>query len=142
MHGHQFDPFNHNGLKWVGDTIAWIGGQLELIDPDIDKKFSNWRRKVSSWFAKGSQRLSGTGRYGNESKYIDLAIDYVKKMKDAVLYNKVILGHTHKPAVVKVNNMIYYNCGCWVEDDFRYIEIREGYTELKKFEKSNRFYSS
>ena len=76
-----------------------------------------------NWF----RRIMGM-RYWSISKYIKIkvkkATQFIESFETVVCkyakdkkYHGVICGHIHDPKIIKVNDIIYANCGCWTEKE-------------------------
>lgn len=98
VHGHQWNPLDQfNG--WFTHLILWMFDILKRIDI-----VTGWRltRCVSrnAFFWKRSNALVQKGG-------LNFAQENAKKI--------VFCGHTHDRMVVRVNDVIYVNTGCWTD---------------------------
>ncbi len=102
IHGHQFDWLN-NKHRWMVDwALRFLRWLEEKIDPNIETKL---------------EKLLKYGRWADtDKKYKKMAFEFGRRFGK----NKVILGHTHRKGVWFSKDVIYYNCGCWVngKEDF------------------------
>jgi UDP-2,3-diacylglucosamine pyrophosphatase LpxH len=114
LHGDVFDKFitDHPILTWIGDTIYSF---LQKIDPSF---FIAKKAKLGSKTFLRCSELIRTK-----------AVEYAKKKHCDV----VCCGHTHL-AVAEVNEISYYNSGCWTEPPCTYLTVKDGQIELKHFE--------
>ncbi len=109
IHGHQFDDFVNNNETITG-FACFIHGLAQKIDT---KKYLLSRflaRKSTTWL-----RLSKKVAYGAVRHAIRKGI------------GNVICGHTHQAMSMLIDNVHYYNSGCWTDMPANYISIgREG----------------
>jgi len=83
------------------------------------------------------RRLLGIGKYWSLSKYVkdnvkksvnfitgfeEILAQYAKKMG----YEGVICGHIHKAESKVIDDVLYLNCGDWVENCSAVVETMEG----------------
>jgi len=120
IHGDQFDYITRH-LKWLS-LLGNLGYQFLLHS----NKFVNFSRKIcgckSYWsfsnFAK--QQVKRAANYINDFENI-VTINAAKKN-----CNTIICGHIHTPKWLKLNNVEYWNCGDWVENNSVIIEDTNG----------------
>jgi len=112
LHGHQFDLLTKypvsSYLYKMGDwAYEWLLSLNETY---------NWFRRIMGM------------RYWSISKYIKIkvkkATQFIESFETVVCkyakdkkYDGVICGHIHDPKIIKVNDTIYANCGCWTEKE-------------------------
>lgn len=65
------------------------------------------------------------------------AVQYISNFEQAVAYESgrrgvdgVVCGHIHRPEISRLNNLIYCNCGDWVESCSALVEHYDGSLEL------------
>jgi len=119
-HGDFFDSITMT-KKWVAH-LGDIGYDLLLY---LNRRINQLRR------------LLGIGKYWSFSKYIkdnvkksvnfitgfeEILAQYAKKMG----YEGVICGHIHKAESKVIDDVVYLNCGDWVENCSAIVETMEG----------------
>ncbi|MEK7250049.1 MAG: UDP-2,3-diacylglucosamine diphosphatase [Bacteroidota bacterium] len=122
-----------------GDGLADNDLGYKLIKPVLRNKFNVWMYRwlhpdLGVRLAKGSSRTSreytAHKDYGEEEGMIREATKKIHGGCDIV-----IMGHRHKPNVVKIDNGTYVNLGDWIAYN-TYAELSNGVIELKTW-KSN-----
>lgn len=65
------------------------------------------------------------------------AVQFISNFEQAVAYETarlgvdgVVCGHIHRPEISKLNNIVYCNCGDWVESCSALVEHQDGTLEL------------
>lgn len=109
IHGHQFDDFVINN-----GSITGLACLIHRLTQKIDtKKYLLSRflqRKSTTWLRLSKKVAYGAARYA------------IKKG-----IGNVICGHTHQAMSMFIDNVNYYNSGCWTDMPANYISIsREG----------------
>ncbi len=68
------------------------------------------------------------------------AVQYISNFEQAVAYESarrgvdgVVCGHIHRPEISRLNNLIYCNCGDWVESCSALVEHYDGSLELLRW---------
>ena len=68
------------------------------------------------------------------------AVQFISNFEQAVAYEAarlgvdgVVCGHIHRPEITKLNNIIYCNCGDWVESCSALVEHHDGSLELLRW---------
>ncbi len=114
-HGHQADPLN-SSLGFVGRVVTAAAGILERLGwRDVDQ--SNWRWKLMPTPVTRPDRFRAE-HYPN----------YVRKRAQETGARIVILGHTHKPRLTRLDDgTLYANSGCWVHPAFPGSFVRVGH---------------
>jgi UDP-2,3-diacylglucosamine pyrophosphatase LpxH len=123
-HGDFFDSITmtHKWLAIAGD----IGYDFVLFLNHILNKF---------------RKMCGINRYWSFSKYIKdnvkSSISFINNFEDILAshakhkkYDGVICGHIHKPEAKMIEDIIYYNCGDWVENCSAVVEHYDGRFEV------------
>jgi len=134
IHGHQFD-----GLAKFNRLLDQVGSAL--YDKILD---------LNAWINR-ARRLFGFGHWSFAS-FIKLkakaAMKYVKDYEEAMIqYGRkigvagVICGHIHRPEIRNLGDLLYINCGDWVENCTALAEDFEGKLTLIKFHESDALYS-
>ena len=115
-HGHRADPLN-SSLGFVGRAVTAAAGVLERLGwRDVDQKTWRWK-----WMPTPVTRPD---RFPP-----DHYPDYVRKRAQETGARIVILGHTHRPLLTRLEDgTIYANSGCWVHPAFAgsFIRVNEG----------------
>ena len=123
MHGDEFDSVvtNHHIITWFGDwcyDILLAGGRLY-----------NWARRKFHW-----PYFSLAAYAKNKVKYI---VDFVSNYQDSLLHyartreaDIIITGHIHRPEIKPIGNLLYANCGDWVENCSALVEHFDGRLEI------------
>lgn len=134
IHGHQFD-----GLTHFNRLLDRVGSALydRILDLNL------WVNRI--------RRSLGFG-YWSFASYIKFkakaAVKYVNDYEQAMIqYTRrsgmsgVICGHIHRPEIRSVGDVVYMNCGDWVENCTALVEDAEGKFSLVRFHESD-VYSS
>ncbi len=130
IHGHQFD-----GLSHFNRLLDRVGSAL--YDKILD---------ANAWINR-LRRSLGFG-YWSFASYIKLkakaAVKYVNDYEDAMIqYGRknamagVICGHIHRPEIRELGDLVYMNCGDWVENCTALAEDFDGKFKLLKFHENN-----
>ncbi|MDD5360105.1 MAG: UDP-2,3-diacylglucosamine diphosphatase [Sulfurovaceae bacterium] len=127
-HGDFFDSITmtHRWLALAGD----IGYDFALYLNHIFNKFRN---------------VLGIKKYWSFSKYIKdnvkSSVSFINNFEEILAshakhkkYDGVICGHIHKPEFKEINNVLYYNCGDWVENCSAVVEHFDGRFEIIRWE--------
>jgi UDP-2,3-diacylglucosamine pyrophosphatase LpxH len=130
LHGHQFD-----GLAHFNRLLDRVGSVLydKILDMNV------WVNRVRRSFGFG---------YWSFASYIKLkaksAMKYVTDYEEALIQfsrksatHGVICGHIHRPEIRTVGDVVYMNCGDWVENCTALVEDFEGKFTLIKFHESD-----
>jgi UDP-2,3-diacylglucosamine pyrophosphatase LpxH len=126
LHGHQFD-----GLAHFNRLLDRVGSALyeRILDMNI------WVNRV--------RRLLGFG-YWSFASYIKLkakrAMKYVNDYEEALIQFArkseacgVICGHIHRPEIRQIGEVVYMNCGDWIENCTALVEDFTGKISLINF---------
>jgi UDP-2,3-diacylglucosamine pyrophosphatase LpxH len=127
-HGDFFDSITmtHKWLAIAGD----IGYDFVLF---LNHILNNFRK------------MCGINRYWSFSKYIKdnvkSSISFINNFEEILTahakhkkYDGVICGHIHKPEAKMIEDIIYYNCGDWVENCSAIVEHYDGRFEVIHWE--------
>ena len=123
IHGHELDAVVQN-VKWLA-FAGDVGYQFLLsLNPLI-----NFVRRR---FGLGYWSLSAYAK-----KRVKDAVSFIGKFEAAVAHyaereraDAVLCGHIHSAAIRRFGNVVYYNCGDWVESCSALIETETGALEL------------
>ena len=131
LHGHQFD-----GLAHFNRLLDRVGSALyeRILDMNV------WVNRV--------RRLLGFG-YWSFASYIKLkakrAMKYVNDYEEALIQfarksdaSGIICGHIHRPEIRQVGDIVYMNCGDWIENCTALVEDFTGKISLINFHDSQR----
>ncbi len=123
IHGDQFD-----GVVRCSRMLAIIGSQLYDMLLKANSVINYFRR------AMGFQYWSLAGML---KKRVKQAVNYISNFETALVYaaekhnvDGVISGHIHHAEITTIQDLIYCNCGDWVESCTALVETRDGSLEL------------
>ncbi len=123
IHGHELDAVVQN-IKW----LAYIGD----VGYEFLLKLNRPLNHVRRLFGLGYWSLSA---YAKQS--VKNAVAFIGKFEEAIAryardhnVSGVICGHIHSPAIRKIGDLDYYNCGDWVESCSALVENFDGRIEL------------
>ena len=123
MHGDEFDTVvtNHHFITWFGDwcyDLLLAGGRVY-----------NWARRKFDW-----PYFSLAAYVKKKVKYI---VDFVSNYQESLLrYARsrkadiIITGHIHRPEIKPIEELLYANCGDWVENCTALVEHFDGRLEI------------
>jgi len=122
-HGDMFDAVTRN-YKWVS-LLGDLAYELLI-------KANSVLNKTCKWFGYG---------YWSFSRYIKVnvkqATSFIFKFEKHLAeyaakgqYHGVFCGHIHMPEIRKIDNIVYLNDGCWVENCSAIVENFDGTFEL------------
>ncbi len=127
-HGDFFDSITmtHRWLAIAGD----IGYDFVLF---LNHMLNNFRKKC------------GIKRYWSFSKYIKdnvkSSVSFINNFEEILAthakhkkYDGVVCGHIHKPEAKMIEDIMYYNCGDWVENCSAVVEHHDGRFEIIRWE--------
>jgi len=128
IHGHQL-----NGLSQYNRLLDRVGSALYERILDLNVWVNRFRR------------LCGFG-YWSLASYLKLkaksAMKYVNDYEEALLQfarksgmDGVICGHIHRPEIRQAGDILYLNCGDWVENCSALVEDFDGRISLLHFHK-------
>ena len=121
MHGHQFDKFNKTGAKGFMSKLGLIGANIWGVVETVFgvKRTHKWLPKLEDWAREKFMQNKESAQNLPDENYIKDSTEYAKKKKAKIM----VMGHTHKPKLVKVGNQIYANSGSWTDDQANAILI-------------------
>ena len=109
-HGQEWDLLNG---RWhsVGDAMTRLSAAAGHLSAGLE-----------DWIAGVADKVRGTGRHGEEWRFIDSAFDHIRHWPGI---NGVICGHTHKARRLSDadGGKEYINLGTWRTDGFAILEI-------------------
>lgn len=130
IHGDQFDAVIKK-MKWLAHFGAWAYDLMINLNVFV----AGCRRllglpywSLSAWAKyKVKQAVNFIGEF--EENLTDYA-----KAKEA---NGIICGHIHHPNVRQIDDLVYMNCGDWVESMSAIVEHTDGTWELLRWQIKN-----
>jgi len=116
-HGHRADLWNSK-LGFVGRTVTILAGILERLGL---KHVDDWKWRHLPTPRTHPQRLP-------DSHYVA----YARKRAQETGARIVVLGHTHRPTLVRLEDITYANTGCWTRSDLAgsFVRVHCGLVEL------------
>ncbi len=128
-HGDEFDGAAHiSGLlntlaERSYDMALWANAGMNLILPLVGMK----KRSMALFLKKKFKAMAGAFS-GFESRIIG-------EVKKAGL-DGVICGHLHNPVIKRVRDVVFCNCGDWVENCSALVEHLDGRLEMLRLNDS------
>jgi UDP-2,3-diacylglucosamine pyrophosphatase LpxH len=123
MHGHEFDMVTLHA-RWLA-LLGDIGYTLLLKA----NRPINFIRRLCGW---DYWSLSAAIKHRVKN-----AVSFISDFEDAVSHfaathraDGIVCGHIHTPAIRRIRQVDYYNCGDWVESSTALVEHRDGTLEL------------
>ncbi|MDD5330184.1 MAG: UDP-2,3-diacylglucosamine diphosphatase [Sulfuricella sp.] len=124
LHGDEFDQVTRHH-KWV----AVLGD----ISYDFLVRLNNWL----SWLRRTLRRPGYWSLAGFAKRKVKTAVSFIFDFEDSVIRHArergldgVICGHIHWPAIKKIGDLAYLNCGDWVDSCTAIVEHLDGRIEL------------
>jgi UDP-2,3-diacylglucosamine pyrophosphatase LpxH len=127
LHGDEFDTVvrNHHIITWFGD---WCYDLLLASG-----RAYNWLRKKFGW-----PHFSLAAYVKRKVKYI---VNFVSNYQQSLLHYArtrqaeiVVTGHIHRPEIKPLEEILYANCGDWVENCTALVEHQDGRLEILQFQ--------
>jgi UDP-2,3-diacylglucosamine pyrophosphatase LpxH len=123
IHGHELDTVVQN-TKWLA-YLGDVGYQFLLsLNPAI-----NFCRRR---FGLGYWSLSAYAK-----KRVKDAVNFIGEFEKAIVryaekfsVDAVLCGHIHSAAIRQIGDVVYYNCGDWVESCTALVEQHDGALDL------------
>jgi UDP-2,3-diacylglucosamine pyrophosphatase LpxH len=126
IHGHQFD-----GLAHFNRLLDRVGSALYERILDLNVWINRFRRFLGfgywSFASYVKLRAKAAVKYVND--YEEAVIQFARKSE----MQGVICGHIHRPEIRQVGDILYLNCGDWVENCTALVEDHYGHIELLRF---------
>jgi UDP-2,3-diacylglucosamine pyrophosphatase LpxH len=125
-HGDQFD-----GIVRSSRLLALIGSQLYESLLALNSLVNFVRRKFgfSYWSLAGALKHK-----------VRHAVNYIGNFEAALAYEAkeggmdgLVSGHIHRPAITTINDIVYCNCGDWVENCTALVELPDGRLKLLRW---------
>ena len=121
-----------------GDEVDLVVGKMRFLAVlgseayDLSITLSHWLNKLRGTFGLPYWSLSSYLK-----RHVKEAVNYIGNFEESVSKiakeNKVdgvICGHIHNPIIIKQKDIMYVNCGDWVESCTAVIENLDGSLEL------------
>ena len=127
IHGDEFDTVvtNHHIITWFGD---WCYDILLGLG-----RTYNWCRRKFGW-----RHFSLAAYVKRKVKYI---VNFVSNYQQSLLHYArsrqaeiIVTGHIHRPEIKPMEEILYANCGDWVENCTALVEHKDGRLEILQFE--------
>lgn len=120
LHGDKFD-----GLISKNKWISVFGSILYDYSISLNKITRFFEFSLSKYLKVKSKEAT---KY--ITSYEKCLSDYCKSTN----CDSVVCGHIHVPEIKKMNDIMYYNCGDWIENDTFIVENSNGELELIYFD--------
>lgn len=123
IHGDQFD-----GVVKFSRTAAVIGSTLY-----------DWLLKANIWvnYVRRKLGFSYWSLAAMLKHKVKSAVNFISNFEDALAYEAkrqkvdgVVSGHIHRAEITHINDILYLNCGDWVESCTALVEGHDGSIEL------------
>jgi UDP-2,3-diacylglucosamine pyrophosphatase LpxH len=125
-HGDQFDVVVKN-IKWLAHIGSWaydFSIMLNVMFNRIRKIFNMEYWSLSAWLKyKVKEAVNFIGDYESSLSA------YAKSKK----FDGIICGHIHHPSLRYIDDILYLNCGDWVESCTAIVEHYDGKFEIIKW---------
>jgi UDP-2,3-diacylglucosamine pyrophosphatase LpxH len=130
IHGHQFD-----GLSHFNRLLDRVGSALYDRILDMNVWINRFRRTFGFgyWSFASFIKLKAKAAVKYVTDYEDAMIQFGRKNGMA----GVICGHIHRPEIRPLGDLVYMNCGDWVENCTALAEDFDGKFTLIKFHENN-----
>ena len=123
MHGDEFDAVMNN-IKWLSKFGAWaydVSMIFNVLVTKIRSLFNLPYWSLSAWLKNSvKEAVNFIGNYEQN-------LSAFAKSKDA---NGIICGHIHHANIRKIDDVVYMNCGDWVESCTALVEHYDGTWEI------------
>jgi UDP-2,3-diacylglucosamine pyrophosphatase LpxH len=127
VHGDEFDP-----VSCCNRFMAAVGHVAYTVLLRLNRQLAWWRHRFG---ADGYWSLSSFVK-----QRIRGAADYIRDFEAAVVraaktrgFDGVICGHIHVAAIREMDNVVYINCGDWVDSCTAVVEHLDGRFELVRW---------
>lgn len=129
LHGDKFD-----GVSLTMPWLAFLGDRAYSLLLLLNTA-GNWARRKCGLQYKPYSLLM--------KQNVKRAVNYVTNFEELMAVHTrkrdcegIICGHIHTPAIKKLGDLTYYNCGDWVESCTALLEHDDGRIELVRFQES------
>lgn len=126
LHGDIFDAVvaNHRLITFIGDWLY-----------DVLLRVNIWFNALRRWCGFGHWSLSSYIKHR-----VKKVISFIGSYEEAVVryahqkqVDMVVCGHIHHPEVREMGDVLYCNCGDWVENCSAIVEHHDGRIEMLRF---------
>jgi UDP-2,3-diacylglucosamine pyrophosphatase LpxH len=123
MHGHEFDTVMAHA-KW----LAYLGdiGYTLLLKANRPVDFVRRQFGLGYWSLSASVKSRVKNAVSFISRYEEVVAHYAQMYRA----DGIVCGHIHTPAMRRIREVDYYNCGDWVESSSALVEHFDGTMEL------------
>ena len=130
LHGHQFD-----GLMHFNRLLDRFGSALYDRILDLNVWINRIRRNLGFgyWSFASYVKLKAKSAMKYVTDYEESMIRFSRKSG----MDGVICGHIHRPEIRPVGDVLYMNCGDWVENCTALVEDYDGNIRLIRFHESD-----
>lgn len=134
VHGDKFDAAIQYAMKY-SRFLCFLGDLSYDFLIELNQIINFFRRKFKLPHWSLSQNVKH--HFKNAVNYVNgfekILSDYAKE-KDC---KGVVCGHIHTACIKPMNDIMYYNCGDWVESNTFIVEYEDGQIELLKHNQIN-----
>lgn len=135
----MFAPITLGGISIVNQVIhtTILGGKFLVIHGDYVDMVTTYFAKVMHFCFRMRDRFVGLFKKKQEfvsfspiqiDKFVELMTGLAKKEQ----CDGVIAGHVHRSAMTPVGDVLYYNCGAWLNEHCTaLVEYTDGRIELR-----------
>jgi len=123
LHGDEFDGVMQN-VKW----LAHMGDFLYILALRLNRYFNKARRMMGFPYWSLSQYLKH--KVKNAVSFINKFETILAKEVKKRGFDGVVCGHIHQPEIKSYDDIIYANCGDWVESATALVEHQDGRLEI------------
>ena len=123
LHGDKFDGI-FNSLSFISKLGSWLYGFILNLNLTYNKVRSRLGLEYYSLSHKIKTNVKEALAYATQ--YQNSVVFEAKRQQ----VDGVICGHSHFPTITLVDDVEYYNCGCWVEMATCIVEHMDGRFEL------------
>lgn len=123
MHGDEFD-----GVMQHARWLAYVGDSLYTFTLFLNRHLNRWRRFCGQPYWSLSQYLKH--KVKNAVSFISDFENLLQAEARARGFDGVICGHIHKAELRYSGDMLYGNCGDWVESLSALVEHHDGRLEI------------
>ena len=123
MHGDEFDA-----VVTSSKAVALLGGGLYNVLLKMNGVVNFFRRKFGCPYWSLAKALK---------HQVKQAVNFISNFETALAYaaekhnvDGLVSGHIHHAEITSINNIIYCNCGDWVESCTALVETNDGNLEL------------
>ena len=129
MHGHQLD-----GLVYFNRLLERVGSRLYDWILEFNLHFNRVRRRLGFGYWSVSAQLKLQAK--SAVRYITRYEEGMVHMARQAGVSGIICGHIHRAEMRRVDDILYLNCGDWVESCTALVEDFEGAIHLIRLTES------